>query len=284
MKSHRTETDPVGFFGHRGQPTGQAGFTLIELLVVIAIISLLVSILLPSLAKAKNLAKAAMCGSQTRNMALAFLLYREEWDFLPWSAYGVDADADSVGRSGIYAFRASVADELENNFGLDTTIAYTCPADPYEPRRWWKFGVGPPAPRDVWNVSAQMFMADDYCFYTYLDGKDLTLPMYACDSNNVADDAQVATHNNLSSEHALVGCAAYTVPSYDAMAAWHVTDTSYEGFNTAYGDAHVEWTSTRRTTSSTTRPTASTTFGATGLITGGSNRGMTPATPVFALR
>ena len=68
--------------------TGKTGFTLIELLVVIAIISLLVSILLPSLGKAKDLAKGAMCSSQTRNMGLAYLVYREDWDFLPWGPVG----------------------------------------------------------------------------------------------------------------------------------------------------------------------------------------------------
>ncbi len=68
--------------------TGKTGFTLIELLVVIAIISLLVSILLPSLGKANDLAKCAMCSSQTRNMGLAYLVYREDWDFLPWGPVG----------------------------------------------------------------------------------------------------------------------------------------------------------------------------------------------------
>ncbi len=55
-------------------------FTLIELLVVIAIIALLVSILLPSLAKAKDLAKAAMCMSNLRNIGLTLVLYAEEND------------------------------------------------------------------------------------------------------------------------------------------------------------------------------------------------------------
>ncbi len=218
-------------------------FTLIELLVVIAIIALLVSILLPSLAKAKDLAKAAMCGVQSRNMALSFLIYREEWDFLPWSAYSVNYDPDVVGLSGIYALRASVADDLENDFGLDTTIAYTCPANPYEPRRWWADTLaGPPAPRDEWNVTEEMFFADDYCFYTYLDGKDLTLPMYAYNPTSLANDALVATHNNLSSEHAMLGCRALF--AWPNVYNYHFTETSYEGFNTAYGDAHVEWTNT----------------------------------------
>jgi len=56
------------------------GFTLIELLVVIAIIALLVSILLPSLGRAKELARRTICGSNQRNMGTATVLYAGESD------------------------------------------------------------------------------------------------------------------------------------------------------------------------------------------------------------
>ena len=62
----------------------QEGFTLIELLVVIAIIALLVSILLPSLSKAKALAKQVVCAVNQRNIGGGFVLYRQDWsNYLP---------------------------------------------------------------------------------------------------------------------------------------------------------------------------------------------------------
>ncbi|MBN1553310.1 MAG: type II secretion system protein [Phycisphaerae bacterium] len=64
------------------------GFTLIELLVVIAIISLLVSILLPSLQKARELSKNLVCAATERSHGVAFATYASEYDgWLPLYAY-----------------------------------------------------------------------------------------------------------------------------------------------------------------------------------------------------
>ena len=56
------------------------GFTLIELLVVIAIISLLVSILLPSLQRAKEVAKTVTCAFNLCHLHYGATLYMEDSD------------------------------------------------------------------------------------------------------------------------------------------------------------------------------------------------------------
>ncbi len=53
----------------------QKGFTLVELLVVISIIALLMAILLPALARARELGKRAVCTNNLKQLGLAWILY-----------------------------------------------------------------------------------------------------------------------------------------------------------------------------------------------------------------
>ncbi len=71
------------------------GFTLIELLVVVAIIALLISILLPSLSRAREITKRAVCASNLRGIGQGFKVYsNDNSDWYPIAPY---ADPPSTG-------------------------------------------------------------------------------------------------------------------------------------------------------------------------------------------
>ena len=63
-------------------------FTLIELLVVISIIALLIALLLPALQLARDEARVAVCGSNLRQLGIAFQAYANDHEgFLPPHGY-----------------------------------------------------------------------------------------------------------------------------------------------------------------------------------------------------
>jgi prepilin-type N-terminal cleavage/methylation domain-containing protein/prepilin-type processing-associated H-X9-DG protein len=129
----------------------KAGFTLIELLVVIAIMSLLVSILMPSLKNAQELARRTSCASQVKGLFLTSEYYRSDYNdyyvpirYLnsggtnyPWAVLlfpyidGASTDDLTISNQTAHClYCPSVAMELRNKSASYTSYGYN------------RFGVG----------------------------------------------------------------------------------------------------------------------------------------------
>jgi prepilin-type N-terminal cleavage/methylation domain-containing protein len=84
------------------------GFTLIELLVVLAIIGLLAGLLVPAVVKTLGTGKAAGCGSNARQLALAMIAFEGDFQYLPWSNEGYyQGQFDSTGTQTNSTFRGT---------------------------------------------------------------------------------------------------------------------------------------------------------------------------------
>jgi prepilin-type N-terminal cleavage/methylation domain-containing protein len=135
------------------------GFTLIELLVVVAIIAVLVALLLPALARARDMAKRAACGSNLRQMGVYSQAYSgDNNDRLPpctdvGQPY-FDYNSDNNVHNGFW-------DAIGKYAGNDRSILF-CPSTNNE----IDYSAGGPMGAGWWNFIY------DYCYFggLYLKG------------------------------------------------------------------------------------------------------------------
>jgi prepilin-type N-terminal cleavage/methylation domain-containing protein/prepilin-type processing-associated H-X9-DG protein len=98
------------------------GFTLIELLVVIAIIAILAAILFPVFAQARDKARASSCLSNTKQQALAYHMYAQDYDETTVMSYFGDWSPCCADRGGHYPWPKQLMPYVKNK-GV-----FTCPS------------------------------------------------------------------------------------------------------------------------------------------------------------
>ncbi len=226
------------------------GFTLIELLVVIAIISLLVSILLPSLQRANDLAKISVCSTQLHNIHLAIEMYTAEHeDLYP--------KARQITMSSFFAHSWAGGDfrPLMNPYVANPGVMY-CPAGGFVSH----IGdvVRGPDDQNVnqqgWNrvpyPFAGFFGVFSYCIFVTDDvytgypiwAPSQQSPMLIRRPEDVVNPSVgvVATDQARSNTDAVVGIGIFNHPG-PAMDGLLLPPSACIGFNVDYYDGHVTW-------------------------------------------
>lgn len=126
----------------RGQPT--KGFTLIELLVVIAIIAILAAILFPVFAQAREQARKASCQSNLKQIATAFLMYKQDYDErFPFGGWMPNND-------GTGEWQNTIAPYVKNKGVYRCASTEDLDEDPRDPTAW------------AWNRNPVSYMYNNY--------------------------------------------------------------------------------------------------------------------------
>lgn len=223
-------------------------FTLIELLVVIAIIALLLSILMPSLSKAKELSRRVVCGTNLHQWGLAVTMYHNDHGKLL-----ATVNTWGLGQEGLIAwsdpaqinahpdeFNLQAFDGYLKGFDYDTRSmgdTFVCPSNKidyteYQKASWDGMGFIPMhysywARVDLWksnathpgqlvgkDLTSSKILMSDTCFW---------LGTAAYFYNHGKNGASVGHNDPL-----LKGFIDYGPPLMT-------------GLNRCYGDGHVEW-------------------------------------------
>ncbi|MBP7934027.1 MAG: prepilin-type N-terminal cleavage/methylation domain-containing protein [Phycisphaerae bacterium] len=254
----------------------RSAFTLIELLVVVAIIALLISILLPSLSRARELARRAVCAANLSGMGKSYHTYAndnsDQWPIAAHKRAGVLAGETPtptvtyVGQIGTKRGTTGVpgagettdADTLVSTtrtqwtlirLGFAAAKLFVCPScgdqpnQEENPQDFWDFGHGNSA-----GPTLDSAVGWRQCSYgTQVPYGDRARPRTDCDASMVlaADRGPFSAFLEAKEGTVVANPAATSSDSADKWATWNSSNHgglgSGEGQVVLYADSHAEF-------------------------------------------